>query len=192
MKILGHEFLPELFQFTVCKTSHSTITQFHIHTVQFCSPTVIPCSYTIRQSYTAVIQLYNYNLQLYISTVEPCRYRFKQSYTAGWQLCHNAHLHLSTVTHCSYTVLQSLHAVTQFYSHFVSYTVLQSFCAVIKVLQSCRTVTQFYSQAVLFHSSTVMRYIYIFIQSFPTVLKSWCLIQGLSMTTALWFSLFLF
>jgi hypothetical protein len=95
------------------------VTHFYIHSVQFCSPTVIPCSYTVPKSYLTVLQLYNHTLQLYISTVEPCRYTVTQSYTAGWQLCRNEHLHLSTVIHCSYTVLQSSHAVTHFHSHYM-------------------------------------------------------------------------
>jgi len=62
MKILGHEFLPERFQFIVRKMLHSTITQFYSHTVQFCNPTVIPCSYTVPQSYFPILKLYHHNL----------------------------------------------------------------------------------------------------------------------------------
>ena len=81
------------------------------------------------------------------------------------------HFHSSTVITCSYTVLQSFRKLH-------SFTVIPCSC-------KRSTVTQFYSQAAYFHSSTVMRYIYIFVQSFPTVLQSWCSIQGLSVTTVL-------
>jgi hypothetical protein len=33
MKILGQEFLSDRFHFTVCKSSHSKITQIYIHSV---------------------------------------------------------------------------------------------------------------------------------------------------------------
>jgi len=81
------------------------------------------------------------------------------------------HFHSSTVITCSYTVLQSFRKLH-------SFTVIPCSC-------KRSTVTQFYSQVAYFHSSTVMRYIYIFVQSFPTVLQSWCSIQGLSVTTVL-------
>jgi hypothetical protein len=90
MKILGHEFLPEHFQFTVCKMidsstfitynsavlqSYPAVIQFHSHTLQFYSSTVIPCSYTVPRSYPAVIQFHS-TLQFYNYTVIFCSYIF--------------------------------------------------------------------------------------------------------------------
>jgi hypothetical protein len=124
------------------------------------------------QSLHAVTQFYSHYMQLHSSTVITCSYTVLQSYIAVTQFCsHNMQLDSSTVITCNYTVLQLFRKLHSF--------------TIIPCSHKSYTVTQFYSQAVHFHSSIVMRYIYIFVQSFPTVLQSWCLIQGLSVTTVL-------
>ena len=117
--------------------THNTVTPSYIHTAQFCIPTAIPCSYTVPQSYIAVLQLYNNTLQLCISTVIPVVIQLhSHTMQVDSYVIMRIYIFLKSYT-TGNTVLKLLHAVTQFYNHYMQihsstiitrrYTVRQSF-----------------------------------------------------------------